>query len=60
MGVFYNEWHLPTLWRNLNDTKLEGVGMGGINQKYKASQMYAGSKTSDSKIALSPNCFSKS
>lgn len=60
MGVFYNEWHLPTLWRNLNYIKLEGVRMGELIKKYKARQMYTGSKRSYLKIALSPNCFIKS
>lgn len=33
MGVFYNEWHLPTLWKNLNDIKLEGGKDGGNKSK---------------------------
>lgn len=60
MGVFYNEWHFPTFWRDLNYIKLEGVRMGELIKKYQASQMYTGSKRSDVKTALSSNCFIKS
>lgn len=60
MGVFYDEYHLPTLGRNLNNIKVEGGEDWKRNSSkhiktYKSSWMHTGSKSSDVEIESSPN-----